>query len=167
MRDDARASRVASLLSSYYDDGARGSTRAREDDDDDARESRTGEVGTTTTGRGSAASVDLDSPSFDVDAYVRETLARGDGDGAREAYARVSAEVGVVESEAQMLVYDNYGKFIQVTRRRGEATKRARGTDEGRGGDRRRARRARCERRARRCGRGATRCGPKRCGPKR
>ena len=85
--------------------------------------------------------------------------------GARDAYARVSAELGVVESRAQMLVYDNYGKFIQVMRK--SARRAMRGTDGWLGGDRRRARRARCERRARRCGRDATRCGRARCGRKR
>jgi hypothetical protein len=77
----------------------------------------------------------------------------------------VSAELGVVESRAQMLVYDNYGKFIQVMRK--SARRAMRGTDGWLGGDRRRARRARCERRARRCGRDATRCGRARCGRKR
>ena len=169
MREDARASRVASLLSSYYDEDARtarDATSARDESTtrDGTHRAKTTTT-TTTTGRATRASVDLDSPDFDVDAYVRETLANGDGGGARDAYARVSAELGVVESRAQMLVYDNYGKFIQVTRK--SARRAMRGTDGWLGGDRRRARRARCERRARRCGRDATRCGRARCGRKR
>ena len=105
--------RASALLSSYYDvgdepdgDNARATTRRRPQRDSENVIEPTDPTTSTST--------NLDAPTFNVDAYVASMLRELDAGGLHDAYASLAAELKRIESRSQMLVYDNYGKFIQA-----------------------------------------------------
>jgi len=105
--------RASALLSSYYDvgdepdgDNARATTRRRPQHDSENVIESTDPTTSTST--------NLDAPTFNVDAYVASMLRELDAGGLHDAYASLAAELKRIESRSQMLVYDNYGKFIQA-----------------------------------------------------
>lgn len=104
------------MLSSYYDVGD-----APDGDDDDARATtrrrprRDSEnVNDSTDPTSTSTSTNLDAATFNVDAYVASALRELDAGGLHDAYASLAGELKRIESRSQMLVYDNYGKFIQA-----------------------------------------------------
>jgi len=92
---DEKARRVRSLLSSYY--GA-------EDADDG---STSGSVVVDTTS--------LDKATFDADRYMADLLQKTRLDGLLSKHAETSQEIRSLDSDMQMLVYENYNKFISAT----------------------------------------------------
>ncbi|KAK1590194.1 Vps51/Vps67-domain-containing protein [Colletotrichum navitas] len=58
---------------------------------------------------------ELDSPSFDADAYVRKALAENSLDDLLRVYTRVLGEIRALDAEKKALVYDNYSKLISAT----------------------------------------------------
>lgn len=58
---------------------------------------------------------ELDSPSFDADAYVRSALASSGLADLLRLYARVLGEMRALDAEKKALVYDNYSKLIAAT----------------------------------------------------
>lgn len=103
---DDKAKRVRDLLSSYY-----GSQPASGSGTD------TPEVVTPSGGRGSAGtrSSGLDSAAFDPDRYLSQLLRGTRLDGLLSKHVEMSTEIKVLDSEMQMLVYENYNKFISAT----------------------------------------------------
>lgn len=104
--------RASALLSSYYDVGdepgdARATTTRRRPQHDSETVNQSTDPTTST-------STNLDAPTFNVDAYVASTLRDLDAGGLHDAYASLASELKRIESRSQMLVYDNYGKFIQA-----------------------------------------------------
>lgn len=58
---------------------------------------------------------ELDSPSFDADAYVRSALSSSNLADLLRLYARVLGEMRALDAEKKALVYDNYSKLIAAT----------------------------------------------------
>ncbi|KXH67590.1 hypothetical protein CSAL01_03629 [Colletotrichum salicis] len=58
---------------------------------------------------------ELDSPSFDAEAYVRKALAENTLDDLLRVYTRVLGETRALDAEKKALVYDNYSKLISAT----------------------------------------------------
>ncbi|GJC77533.1 vacuolar protein sorting-associated protein 51 [Colletotrichum liriopes] len=58
---------------------------------------------------------ELDSPSFDAEAYVRKALAENTLDDLLRVYTRVLGEIRALDAEKKALVYDNYSKLISAT----------------------------------------------------
>lgn len=58
---------------------------------------------------------DLDSPSFDAEAYVRGALSSSSLADLLRLYARVLGEMRALDAEKKALVYDNYSKLIAAT----------------------------------------------------
>lgn len=124
--DRARARRVTSLLSSYYDGDGDAATRSgihphhqhnlerSRKDAADADADTDADADRRHRADASSSIIDLDAPGFDARAFVDDALARGDASALRDAYARLSRSSRDVDSRAQMLVYDNYGKFVQA-----------------------------------------------------
>jgi len=108
--------RASALLSSYYDvgderdgDAATTTTRRQRQGRQHVSESINGSTNPTTS-----TSTDLDAATFKVDDYVTSMLQDLDAGGLHDVYASLAAELKRIESQSQMLVYDNYGKFIQA-----------------------------------------------------
>ena len=118
--DRARARRVTSLLSSYYDgDDSRDADAStvphrRHHDDRIHDDGFVDRAAPSTSRASSASSIDLDSPGFSAREFVDDLSRRGDAEALRDAYARLSRSARDVDSRAQMLVYDNYGKFVRA-----------------------------------------------------
>ena len=118
--DRARARRVTSLLSSYYDgddsvDADASTVRHRRHHGERIHDDGFVDRAAPSTSRASSAcSIDLDSPLFSARAFVDDLSRRGDAEALRDAYARLSRSSRDVDSRAQMLVYDNYGKFVRA-----------------------------------------------------
>ncbi|KAJ9149171.1 Vps51 domain-containing protein [Coniochaeta hoffmannii] len=58
---------------------------------------------------------ELDSPSFDAEAYVRSALSSSGLADLLRLYARVLGEMRALDAEKKALVYDNYSKLIAAT----------------------------------------------------
>ncbi|EXF76539.1 hypothetical protein CFIO01_06463 [Colletotrichum fioriniae PJ7] len=58
---------------------------------------------------------ELDSPTFDAEAYVRKALAENTLDDLLRVYTRVLGEIRALDAEKKALVYDNYSKLISAT----------------------------------------------------
>ena len=118
--DRARARRVTSLLSSYYDgddsrDADASTVRHRRHHGERIHDDGFVDRAAPSTSRASSASsIDLDSPGFSAREFVDDLSRRGDAEALRDAYARLSRSARDVDSRAQMLVYDNYGKFVRA-----------------------------------------------------
>ncbi|CAM9697603.1 unnamed protein product, partial [Choristocarpus tenellus] len=65
--------------------------------------------------KGPERSLDVDSASFDAEAYVRGLLKREKLDGLLKKDDEMVREVKKLDSDMQMLVYENYNKFISAT----------------------------------------------------
>lgn len=57
----------------------------------------------------------VESSSFDADAFVNRALAELGLDGLLRLYARVLGEIRALDAEKKALVYDNYSKLISAT----------------------------------------------------
>ena len=118
--DRARARRVTSLLSSYYDgddsrDADASTVRHRRHHGERIHDDGFVDRAAPSTSRASSASsIDLDSPGFSAREFVDDLSRRGDAEALRDAYARLSRSARDVDSRTQMLVYDNYGKFVRA-----------------------------------------------------
>ncbi|CAL8469580.1 g9121 [Coccomyxa elongata] len=108
---DEKTRRVRSLLSSYYGvEGAPsqgGSPRSEQSDTPSARS--TSRLG------GGRALAGLDSAAFDVDRYLQSLLRTTRLDALLAKHTEMSSEIKNLDSDMQMLVYENYNRFISAT----------------------------------------------------
>lgn len=104
---DEKAKRVRNLLSSYY-----------------VEESRTGDgtsqsfPRTPTLGQGSASMSRLqsiDASTFDATRYLSHVLRTMRLDDLLSKHQEMSTEIKTLDSDMQILVYENYNKFISAT----------------------------------------------------
>ena len=135
---DEKAQRVKDLLASYYgaDDEATGGS--------DATADATGRTGTgggasaaeANSGKGSsprlaarspAPSAGLDSAAFDDERYLSSLLQKTRLDGLLSKHSEMVSEIQTLDGDMQMLVYDNYERFIAAT----DTIKRMRSNVEG------------------------------------
>uniref|UniRef100_A0A0G4H735 Vacuolar protein sorting-associated protein 51 homolog n=1 Tax=Chromera velia CCMP2878 TaxID=1169474 RepID=A0A0G4H735_9ALVE len=65
--------------------------------------------------REDSSSIDLDCPSFSAQKYAGRVLQKEDLKGAVRACNVVGEEVKTLNADLQMLVYENYAKFISAT----------------------------------------------------
>ncbi|EIE21455.1 hypothetical protein COCSUDRAFT_66895 [Coccomyxa subellipsoidea C-169] len=108
---DEKTRRVRSLLSSYYGaEGAPsqgGSPRSEQSDTPSTRSaSRLG---------GGRALAGLDSAAFDTDRYLQSLLRTTRLDALLAKHTEMSSEIKNLDSDMQMLVYENYNRFISAT----------------------------------------------------
>ena len=103
---DDKAKRVRDLLSSYYGNQP-------------ASGSGTGTPEAVTPSRskgfGGSRGSGLDSAAFDADRYLSQLLRGTRLDGLLSKHVEMSTEIKVLDSDMQMLVYENYNKFISAT----------------------------------------------------
>ncbi|KAK3319914.1 Vps51/Vps67-domain-containing protein [Cercophora scortea] len=69
----------------------------------------------THTDASTMASSELDTPSFDAEAYIAHTLASSSLAALLRTYTRVLGEMRALDAEKKALVYDNYSKLISAT----------------------------------------------------
>ncbi|GMH43701.1 hypothetical protein BSKO_11623 [Bryopsis sp. KO-2023] len=109
---DDKARRIKSLLSSYY--GA----------DEQADESYHESQQSASAGPDDASSVasgftprfaSIDSHAFNADLFVSNMLRTARIDVLLKRHSEMSKEIKVLDSDMQMLVYENYNKFISAT----------------------------------------------------
>ncbi|KAA6417142.1 MAG: hypothetical protein FRX49_12897 [Trebouxia sp. A1-2] len=103
---DDKAKRVRDLLSSYY--GNQPASSSGTGTPEAVTPSRKGGFGGS---RGSG----LDSAAFDADRYLSQLLRSTRLDGLLSKHVEMSTEIKVLDSDMQMLVYENYNKFISAT----------------------------------------------------
>lgn len=104
---DDKAKRVRDLLSSYYGNQASaGSDGATPDAVTPSRGK------SSLSGRGGSG---LDSAAFDADRYLSQLLRSTRLDGLLSKHVEMSTEIKFLDSDMQMLVYENYNKFIAAT----------------------------------------------------
>lgn len=103
---DDKARRVRDLLSSYY--GNQPASSSGTGTPEAVTPSRKGGFGGS---RGSG----LDSAAFDADRYLSQLLRSTRLDGLLSKHVEMSTEIKVLDSDMQMLVYENYNKFISAT----------------------------------------------------
>jgi len=117
---DEKARRVRSLLSSYYkidaepgqsDDGAHGDRGGGETLQAPASASS---ASTTSSALGKGAG-SLDSQHFDVDRYFQNVLEKTRLFDLLDREMTLASEVRTYDGDMQMLVYENYNKFISAT----------------------------------------------------
>ena len=88
---DEKARRVRSLLSSYYGSAPPSATN------------------------GAPPPPPIDTPDFDCDAYVERLVRETPLDALQTRCAEMAGEIRSLDSDMQMLVYENYSKFIVAT----------------------------------------------------
>ena len=88
---DEKARRVRSLLSSYYGSAPPSATN------------------------GAPPAPPIDTPDFDCDAYVERLVRETPLDALQTRCAEMAGEIRSLDSDMQMLVYENYSKFIVAT----------------------------------------------------
>ncbi|KAJ0980593.1 hypothetical protein J5N97_008848 [Dioscorea zingiberensis] len=65
---------------------------------------------------GQAASLDsINSPSFDPDVYMNLLIQKSNLEGLLQKHVEMAAEIKNLDTDLQMLVYENYNKFISAT----------------------------------------------------
>lgn len=104
---DEKAKRVRNLLSSYYVE------ENRTDDGGAATLPRT-----PTTGQAYASMSRLqsiDSSTFDANSYLAHVLRTMRLDELLNKHQEMSSEIKTLDSDMQILVYENYNKFISAT----------------------------------------------------
>eukprot|EP00891_Asterochloris_glomerata_P001742 jgi/Astpho2/1742/Aster-04163 len=101
---DEKAKKVRDLLSSYYGTQQQDSQQAPPPSPSSARATRTGS-------RGSG----LDSAAFDADRWLTQLLRTSRLDALMVKHVEMSTEIKSLDSDMQMLVYENYNKFISAT----------------------------------------------------
>lgn len=104
---DDKARRVRDLLSSYY--GNQTSAGSGSGTPEAVTPSR-GKSGLS--GRGGSG---LDSAAFDADRYLSQLFRTTRLDGLLSKHVEMSTEIKFLDSDMQMLVYENYNKFIAAT----------------------------------------------------
>lgn len=105
---DLKARRIKQLLSSYYgidpsaEDVASPSTTHADDV-------------SSSTPIGTPKLSSIDSPAFNVDVYVSTMVRSSRIDTLLKKHAELVKEIRALDSDMQMLVYENYNKFITAT----------------------------------------------------
>eukprot|EP00898_Chlorokybus_atmophyticus_P004112 jgi/Chlat1/4701/Chrsp3S05649 len=104
---DEKAERVRSLLSSYYgtDDGGAAASGKGQAEPVQAQESP----------MFSSRAGGIDSAEFDVERYMAKLVKDTKLDGLLSKHVEMSQEVKTLDGDMQMLVYENYNKFISAT----------------------------------------------------
>ena len=97
---DEKARRVRSLLSSYYGSSSGGGGG--------------GGGGGGPSGAASSAPA-IDTATFDPDGYVNRLVKETRLDGLQGKCVEMASEIKSLDSDMQMLVYENYSKFITAT----------------------------------------------------
>ena len=101
---DEKSARVRNLLSSYYGTS------------DVVPESPASSRSTTSSSAFRAPrSHGLDSTAFDCDRFMKQLLATSKLSQLLQKQNQISSEVKTLDSDMQMLVYENYNKFISAT----------------------------------------------------
>uniref|UniRef100_A0A061QG84 Vacuolar protein sorting-associated protein 51 homolog n=1 Tax=Tetraselmis sp. GSL018 TaxID=582737 RepID=A0A061QG84_9CHLO len=103
---DEKARRVRSLLSSYY-----GGEEASVADSISSENSQETSASRITGARASG----IDSATFDPDRYIRSLLKGARLDSLMSKHVEMANEIKSLDSDMQMLVYENYNKFISAT----------------------------------------------------
>jgi hypothetical protein len=105
---DEKARRVRNLLSSYYvEDGKQQTSKAPH-----------GLPRTPTMGQGTPTASrvqSIDSATFDPSRYLNQVLRTVRLDELLSKHQEMSMEIKTLDSDMQMLVYENYNKFISAT----------------------------------------------------
>ena len=101
--DDERARRVRALLSSYYGSSSGGSSGGVE-----------GSHGGGGLG-GSGSVPAIDTAAFDAEKYVERLVETTRLDALQGKCVEMASEIKSLDSDMQMLVYENYSKFITAT----------------------------------------------------
>ena len=99
---DEKAARVRDLLSSYYHVNT-------------AAESHTSSSNQPTPPTRQPRSTGLDSTAFDSDRYLTQLLKSSRMQQLLQKHLDMSTEIKSLDSDMQMLVYENYNKFISAT----------------------------------------------------
>ena len=104
--DDVKSQRVRDLLSSYY-----GATAGAEDAGSEVSES---------PGRSAASGFgprvgSLDTVNFDADQFLAQLLRTSRLNTLYSKHIEMSNDIKGLDSDMQMLVYENYNKFITAT----------------------------------------------------
>ncbi|PKA61362.1 Exocyst complex component 2 [Apostasia shenzhenica] len=95
---DEKTKRTRDLLASFYN-AASGAT-----------------AGGSNSSSGRALPVDsINSPNFDPDVYMSVIVQKENLDGLLHNHVEMAAEIKNLDTDLQMLVYENYNKFISVT----------------------------------------------------
>ncbi|ERN02137.1 vacuolar protein sorting-associated protein 51 homolog [Amborella trichopoda] len=90
---DEKARRMRELLSSFYSQNQ-----------------------ATSNGAIKSASLDaIDSPSFDADQFMDLLIKKSNLEGLLQRHVEMAAEIKNLDTDLQMLVYENYNKFISAT----------------------------------------------------
>ena len=107
---DEKARRVRNLLSSYY-----GASEAGSAPEAQAEHPSTPLRSSARAPLAPRATAGLDSTTFDADRYLAQLLRSTRLDALLSKHAEVSTEIRSLDSDMQMLVYENYNKFISAT----------------------------------------------------
>ena len=107
---DLKARRIKQLLSSYY------GTDQQPDIETNSQQSGgpTDDVSSSTS-VGTPKFSSIDSPAFHVETYVATLVKTARVDTLLKKHAEMVKEIRALDSDMQMLVYENYNKFISAT----------------------------------------------------
>ncbi|XP_042512259.1 vacuolar protein sorting-associated protein 51 homolog [Macadamia integrifolia] len=92
---DDKAKRMRDLLSSFYSPDP-------------------SMPGNTTTAKSSSLDA-INTPSFDADQYMNLLIQKSNLEGLLQRHVEMAAEIKNLDTDLQMLVYENYNKFISAT----------------------------------------------------
>jgi vacuolar protein sorting-associated protein 51 len=93
--DGDKPDKIMSMFSSYY--GMEAEEEAAPEEDEDA------------------GAMEIDSPNFNANIYVKELLLHKHGTDLIAEDTKMIHEIRSLDSDMQMLVYENYNKFISAT----------------------------------------------------
>ena len=116
-----KAQRVKSLLSSYYGAAEDPSSNNNGHGDNGAGAGAGGgrtshlRLSSPSSSSSSSVSLNVDAAHFDKDRFMRQLLRGTRLDGLLKKHADMSSEIRSLDSDMQMLVYENYSKFIAAT----------------------------------------------------
>ncbi|KAI3917290.1 hypothetical protein MKX01_000067 [Papaver californicum] len=95
---DDKAKRMRELLSSFYSPGLSSSSSS------------------TMSANAKQNSLEsINSPSFDPDQYMKLLIQKSNLEGLLQRHVEMAAEIKNLDTDLQMLVYENYNKFISAT----------------------------------------------------
>lgn len=106
---DLKARRIKQLLSSYY-----GTEQQPDDSASQQSGGPTDEVSSSTSVSTPKFS-SIDSPAFNVETYVTTLVRTARIDTLLKKHGEMVKEIRALDSDMQMLVYENYNKFISAT----------------------------------------------------
>lgn len=109
---DLKARRVKQLLASYY-----GTDQAH--DTDAASQPSTGygpdDLSSVASATGTPKFTTIDSPAFNADSYISTMIRTARVDTLMKKHGEMVREIHALDGDMQMLVYENYNKFISAT----------------------------------------------------